>query len=419
MGTGQGISPFVTRLRQFGGATWRRFSQDRCWRMAAGLSYTSLLAVVPLSAIAFAMLAAFPVFEGVRDRFQDALFSNFLPQSAEAMRTYFDQFIANTTTLSAVGIIGLAATAVLLLGTIEADLNVIFRVKRPRPLIPRLLVFWAMITLGPLLVGASFSLSTYLFVATQWLGLDLLGGPLGVLGRFAPTALIIAGLSAFYMVIPNRRVPLKPALAGGIIAGVLFSLLRYSFGWYVAAFPTYQNVYGALSVVPIFLIWMYLSWTVVLLGAVITISAGEWGRAARGAHSGTQNAAEHLYRAVAILAVLYAASKSGHGVTQSDITEQCEHGEDAVEGMLASLSAATFVHQTEEGLWHLSRDMGEARLFDLYNALKLGVWDTSASHHQADISDGWRKRLADCLRAANTHAEHDMGMPLRDILQDG
>ena len=122
---------------------FRRFQADQCLRMAASLSYTSLLAAVPLTAIAFAMLAAFPVFEGVRESFQDVLFANFLPDAAESMREHFDKFVRNTATLSAVGIVALALTAILLLGTIESALNTIFRVTRPRRLGPRLLVFWA------------------------------------------------------------------------------------------------------------------------------------------------------------------------------------------------------------------------------------------------------------------------------------
>ena len=119
------------------GIAVKRFQGDQCLRMAASLSYTSLLAAVPLTAIAFAMLAAFPVFEGVRDNFQDVLFANFLPDAAESMREHFDKFVRNTTTLSAVGIVALALTAVLLLGTIESALNTIFRVTRPRRLGPR------------------------------------------------------------------------------------------------------------------------------------------------------------------------------------------------------------------------------------------------------------------------------------------
>ena len=206
--------------------SWYRFSDDRCLRMAASLSYTSLLAVVPLTAIAFSMLAAFPVFEGVRGDFQAALFSNFLPQSADAMREYFDQFVANTAKLTAVGIIGLAVTAILLLGTIEADLNVIFRVPRPRALIPRLLVFWAVLTLGPLLLGASFSLSTYFFALTQWAGLDQGTGPLERLTRLLPTVISLITLTLFYMIIPNRPVALRAAVVGGTIAGLMLGLLR-------------------------------------------------------------------------------------------------------------------------------------------------------------------------------------------------
>ncbi len=205
--------------------SWHRFSDDRCLRMAASLSYTSLLAVVPLTAIAFSMLAAFPVFEGVRGDFQAALFSNFLPQSADAMREYFDQFVANTAKLTAVGIIGLAVTAILLLGTIEADLNVIFRVPRPRALIPRLLVFWAVLTLGPLLLGASFSLSTYFFALTQWAGLDQGTGPLERLTRLLPTVISLITLTLFYMIIPNRPVALRAAVVGGTIAGLMLGLL--------------------------------------------------------------------------------------------------------------------------------------------------------------------------------------------------
>jgi len=258
------------------GIAVRRFQGDQCLRMAASLSYTSLLAAVPLTAIAFAMLAAFPVFEGVRESFQDVLFANFLPDAAESMREHFDKFVRNTTTLSAVGIVALALTAVLLLGTIESALNTIFRVTRPRRLGPRLLVFWAIITLGPLLLGASFSLSAYFFAATQWLGVDPATGTLGEAAKLLPTGIMMVLLTMFYVTIPNRPVALAGAVTGAIVAGLLIAALRKGFGFYVTHFPTYQNIYGALSAVPIFLIWTYLSWAVVLLGATLTATISEW-----------------------------------------------------------------------------------------------------------------------------------------------
>jgi len=396
----------IDRLTGFTGYAWERFAIDRCWRMAAGLSYTSLLAVVPLTAIAFSMLAAFPVFEGVREQFQDAVFANFLPQSAEAMRSYFDQFIQNTTTLSALGIIGLAATAILLLGTIEADFNAIFRVNQPRPLIPRLLVFWAMITLGPLVAGASFSLTTYLFIAGEWLGLNVLAGPLGWIGLFVPTLLIIIGLSAFYIVIPNRHVSRKAALTGGVLAGILFALLRKGFGWYVSTFPTYQNVYGALSVVPIFLIWMYLSWSVVLLGAVVTTTLGEWQRAGGRAPSRDRIGASRLNDALAVLRILTYASLMGHSTRRTELLRQTALAEDRVDGILAVLHGSEFVQPTSDDGWVLSRDMNHTTLFDLFDALSLAPNPTP----DGDL------RVSEFIHQARRSVQLSLKTPLRDIL---
>lgn len=400
------LNSAIRRLIDFTGYAWTRFISDRCWRMAAGLSYTSLLAVVPLTAIAFSMLAAFPVFGGVRERFQDVVFANFLPQSAEAMRSYFDQFIQNTTTLSAVGIIGLAATAVLLLGTIEADINAIFRIKRPRPLIPRLLVFWAMITLGPLLVGASFSLATYLFIASEWLGLDVLAGPLGWAGRLMPTVLIIAGMSVFFMAIPNRYVPPRAALAGGVVAGILFALLRKVFGWYVSTFPTYQNVYGALSVVPIFLIWMYLSWSVVLLGAVITTTLGEWHRAGGRAPAGNAMGAGRLNDALAVLTTLAEASLTGQVVRRNELLKTTTMVEDRMEGVLEALQSRGFVQLTADDGWVLSRDLSRTTLFDLFDALSLAP----------RLPRGESAGISQYINAARRGIQQNMDIPLHDVL---
>ncbi len=400
-------------IPEFIAYAWARFTQDRCWRMAAGLSYTSLLAVVPLTAIAFSMLAAFPVFEGVKDRFQDVVFANFLPQSAAAMRSYFDQFIQNTTTLSAVGIVGLAATAVLLLGTIEADLNAIFRVRKPRPLVPRLLVFWAMITLGPLLVGASFSLATYAFVAGEWMGLDVLAGPLGWIGRFVPTLLIIAGLAVFYMVIPNRHVPPRAALVGGIVAGILFALLRKVFGWYVATFPTYQNVYGALSVVPIFLIWMYLSWSVVLLGAVITTTLGEWFRA--GGKNPDEQALDSgmLDDALIVLKALFQHSREGRATGSNALLEETALAEDRTERVLEELGASGFVALTADEGWVISRDMNRTTLFELFDALSLPPHLPSPTSGE-DLSSA----AAVYIINARKSIRDSMDIPLAELLSE-
>ncbi len=395
---------------------WRRFKADRGWRMAAGLSYTSLLAIVPLAAITFSMLAAFPVFEGMREQIQDVIFSNLMPQSADSMRDQFDLFIANTTSLSSVGIIGIMATAILLFVTIEADLNVIFRVSKPRPLIPRLLVFWAMMTLGPVLVGAGLSLATYVFVASRWIGVDAIGGIVGwsVLGRVVSSLLMAAAFTVFYLVIPNRAVSPKAALIGGLSAGVLFTVLRQLFGWYVATFPTYQSIYGALSVVPIFLIWMFLSWTVVLLGAFITTAVTEWRRALRANEFASASPDERITIAVAILSVLYSGTKTGQATARARLIKRSLCDEEQVDMTLARLREFGFVETTSDDAWLLSRDMNTATLFDLYESLGLALSDDQGCQNDT----GWRKRLANHLGAARNRNQESMAVPLRNILQD-
>ncbi len=392
----------------------RRFTEGRCLRMAAGLSYTSLLAIVPLTAIAFAMLAAFPAFEGVREEAQDVLFSNFLPESASALRGYLDTFVANTSTLSTFGIVGLALTAILLLGAIEADMNAIFRVSRPRALAPRLLVFWALITLGPLLFGASFTLTTYFFAATRFMGVDVLAGPFGSLAGLAPTAILVLMLAGAYLVVPNRPVSLRAALYGGAFAGIAFSLLRQVFHWYVATFPAYQTMYGAVSVVPIFLVYMYLSWTVVLLGAVLTAALDEWRRAGGLAVLAGDRSSRRLVTALKVLSRMHQLSQDGHAASRFDLLRTAGVGDIQLETVLRALEGRRYVTETRRGRWVLSRDMGTVTLHDLYLALGLGVEDEELP----TTGDAWVRRLRACLDQARQNNRQALDVSLRELLEE-
>jgi membrane protein len=409
---GDRAGAIARRLGRFTAYVILRFREERCLRMAASLSYTSLLAIVPLTAIAFAMLAAFPVFEGMREQFQTALFANLLPDSAQAMRAYFDQFVRNTATLSAVGIVGLALTAVLLLGTIESSLNAIFQVTRPRAMVPRLMAFWALITLGPLLLGASFSLSTYLFAATEWLGLDVLSGPLGRTARLMPTAIIMVLLVFFYVVIPNRAVSFKGAAVGAVVAGVLFSMLRGVFGYYVVHFPTYQTIYGAVSVFPIFLVWMYLSWTVVLLGAVIAAAMGEWRLAGGRPGAGASTAEARLNAAIAVLAALLKTSRQGGALSQTRLVRLSGLSEQAAERILGELRAAKFVERTADKAWLLARDLKTATLFSLIDGLGLGVDEALAR----DLPSA--PRIGGYLADARRRTRDALDVSLSDLIDE-
>ncbi|MEQ8196086.1 MAG: YihY family inner membrane protein, partial [Rhodospirillales bacterium] len=370
------LSAWAGRLdlyRRFAAFLWHRFVENDCMRLAASLSYTSLLAIVPLTAIAFSMLAAFPVFEGVREHFQSVLFSNFLPQSAQAMREYFDQFVRNTAQLTAVGIVGLAVIAVLLLGTIESAMNAIFRVIRPRALLPRLLVFWALLTLGPLMLGASFSLSTYFFALTKSFGVEAFAGFFGSLTKLAPTAIMIVVFSLFYLIIPNRPIRFSNAVIGGVVAGVMFAVLREVFTLYVSSLPVYQTIYGAASIVPIFLIWTYLSWSAVLMGAVLTASLEEW-RSAQGMNASIERlrAGQRLVLAVNLLQVLFEAGRTGRGVSTKTFAKRSKYGTEAVERMLFELHKKRYLENTTTDTWVLARRLDDVTLYDLMRSLEIG-----------------------------------------------
>ena len=266
---------WLTQGRAFLAYVSRRFVDDRCPGIAATLSYTSLLALVPLAAIAFAILAVFPLFEGVRGEIQAFVFNNFVPDTGERLAEHFDGFVDNAGRLTSVGIAGLVVTATMLLATIGSALNAIFRVARPRRLVRRLLVYAAVIVLGPLILGASVVLATNIPALAEAAGIGAFTGLAGRLAWLVPVLIVIVAFSLLYAVVPNRTVPWRHAIAGGVAAGILFSTLRWAFALYLVTFPVYRTLYGALSVVPIFLVWMYLSWAVILFGAVLTASLAD------------------------------------------------------------------------------------------------------------------------------------------------
>lgn len=254
----------------------RHYHGVRCRQVAASLSYTSLLALVPLMAIIFAVLAAVPALEGFRHELQEFMFANLMPESGDTFAQYFAGFLANAGKMTGFGIIGLALTAVMLINTIFAAMNLIFHVQKPRPIPLRIAVYFGVLIAGPLVLAASFSLATYILTLTKALQVEAFTGLVGRLTRFVPALLLIFGFATFYKVVPNCRVAWRDALAGGLAAGLIFAGLRWLFGIYLIYFPTYQTIYGALSAVPVFLLWLFMSWSVVLAGAVVAASGPAW-----------------------------------------------------------------------------------------------------------------------------------------------
>ena len=260
---------FLHQVLQFTRSVTDHFFDNRCLRVASALSFTTLLALVPLMTVVFSMLSIFPVFEGWVADIESFLYRNFMPTANEVVQQNLHDFTTQAGKLTAVGLFFLVLSALLLLATIEDSFNDIWRLKKGRTIIQRVVIYWAVITLGPLLIGISLSLSSYLVSITD--SVDIL-----TFGRFnifmlslLPFVFECMAFVGLYMTVPNCRVRFCDALPGGIVAALLFEVAKSGFTYYVLSFGTYQVIYGALATIPLFLIWLYLSWIVVLVGAEI------------------------------------------------------------------------------------------------------------------------------------------------------
>lgn len=242
-------------------------------RVAAALSYTTLLAVVPFISIALAIFAAFPMFADVRMQVQDFLIQNFVPNLGENVQQYMAEFVGAAAKLTTIGIAGLAITAGLLLSTIESSFNFIFKIKKHRRIATKITLYWTIITLCPLLLGIAFSLKGYM------LKLQYFNGNTESLDFFTTVVahhlLTFAILWLSYFVVPNRKVRASSAAIGAAISFVMMSILHFGFGYFLQLNVTYRTLYGAMASVPLILVWMYSWWTVVLFGAVVTASLEE------------------------------------------------------------------------------------------------------------------------------------------------
>ena len=253
----------------------KRAKNDTIFRVAASLSYTSLIAIVPLLAIGLAIFSAFPVFSSARVQIEEFLMQNFIPSIEQEISQYLAEFVNAAAQLTTIGVVGLAITAILLLSTIENSLNFIFKVTRPRRFTTKITLYWTVITLGPLLLGATFSLRGYLFTLQKFMPHEMETGNI-ILSNLLPTFINMVLLMLVYVLVPNKKVRIKNAFIGSLIAVILFWVLRKSFGILVIENATYKTLYGALAALPVFLIWMYLAWSVVIFGAVVTASLEEF-----------------------------------------------------------------------------------------------------------------------------------------------
>lgn len=251
-----------------------RIQTDNILRVASSLSYTSLIALVPLIAIGLAVFSAFPVFNEIRMQLQDTIVQNLVPSISEEISQYFNEFISATAKLTTVGVIGIAVTAILLLSTIENSFNYIFKVYKPRSIKTKITLYWTIITLGPLLYGVGFSLRGYFYTLQKLMPNNI--GTDYFLSSILPSILSLGAIMLVYILVPNKKVKFVHAFVGAVIASIAFYIMRKFFGAFIASSVAYTTLYGALAAIPVLLVWLYFTWAVVIFGAAITAALGEY-----------------------------------------------------------------------------------------------------------------------------------------------
>ena len=252
-----------------------RVQEAMILRSASALSYTTLLAVVPFLAIVMSVFTIFPTFAGIRQQVQELLIQYLMPDVMENVQHYMTVFIKATSKLTTLGAVGIAVTAVLMLSTIESSFNFIFQVKRHRKITTKIWSYFFIIVICPLLLGVALYLKGYLLTIKYLNGEHLMGFGM-IFTIILPQLLTFGVLWLAYILVPNRKVHPINACWGALAACVMMFILRVGFGYFLVLNVTYKTIYGALATVPVLLVWMYLWWTVVLSGAILTAALAEF-----------------------------------------------------------------------------------------------------------------------------------------------
>ncbi|MHA4871302.1 YihY family inner membrane protein [Duganella sp. PWIR1] len=409
----------------------RRLREESLPQVAGSLTFTTVFAMVPLLTIALAIFTTFPLFATFRQSLEAYFVSSVMPKSVSStILNYLTMFASKASRLSAVGAVTLTFTSIAMMSLIERVFNRIWRVRGQRSLTKRILVYWALITLGPLLIGVSLTLSSQVFMATS----DLVGH-VPVLGALIYTALSLALTTAtftlLYVAVPNRDVDWRDAAWGGLVAGLAFELAKRGFSVFITQFPTYSKIYGALAAVPLFLLWIYLSWLITLFGALL-VAALPVVKYERWWHE-AQPGGEFV-DAMAILKVLHVACKCGDTalVSAAQIRSRTRLGFDEMDNLLERMMAEGWVGRvpvaapprvqwgkrvSEGDHWVILANVDKLTLAEVY---RLFVF-TGAPVNAGVIADGDDERdrqaareAASLAREVETAVESGLGKTLAD-----
>lgn len=338
----------------------RRLNEERVPQVAASLTFTTLLALVPVLTVTVALVSVFPVFDEWSGTFMEFINRNIVPQGADMVFDYISRFKEKASKLTAIGSLMLIVTSLMLIQTIDSAFNRIWRVNSRRPFFMQMLVYWAILTVGPLLLGIGVSL---IFGALGQNGLEHYVPQLAKALR-AATGISFSTflLWSLYRFAPNRYVPGKHALAGAFFTAVCLETARTLFAWYMSNFDGYTSIYGAFAAVPFFLMWLNLLWMFVLAGAVLTSSLSYWRGEAFRRQFSTHGRFDDVLK---ILLLLEAAQQNGEAMQVQELRRHINMGFDELGELLEKLARYGYVYSGRQG-WVLKMSSDAIALDELF-----------------------------------------------------
>lgn len=388
----------------------RQFYRQRGLQIASSLSYATLLAVVPLMTVMYSFLSGFPVFERMGELVENFIINNFVPAIGDTIHQYLRGFSERASQLTVTGISFLIVIALMLLATIDNALNVIWHVRVRRRPVARFLVYWAILTLGPLLVGTGIVVTTYVLSLSVISDVEATLGLNTKLLTYIPFLTSATAFTLLYILLPNCTVSHRHALVGGIIAAVMFEYSKYGFGIYVRSFTTYEDIFGAIAVIPIFLIWIYTSWVIVILGAHITFCMSAFRLSAE--MMDKKGPDWTFTDACRVIRALWLAQKSGDALTVNGLRKsgvRIPHYQ--INEIMNALHESNWIQMDPKGGWLLSRDMAELTLMDLYRIIPNRIRLQSEGMFEGDET----LRLNELMQTYNKNLNDLFSVPFKSI----
>ncbi|RZF49766.1 YihY family inner membrane protein [Acinetobacter halotolerans] len=389
----------------------RRFEADRCREQAGSLTYTTLFAVVPMLTVFLVIISSIKALEPARQQLQQLIYSNFLPKSTIAFDKALSAFTDKSSNLTIIGILFLFVTTVLMLSSIENVFNRIWRVKETRSGLVGFMRYWTIISLGPILLGSAFVLSSAVasmnILSNNFAGYQLDGAFLLWLISFLLT---VFGFFILYWTIPNRNVPIVSAIIAACFSATVFEILKRLFGWIMSNFTSYEIVYGAFAAIPIFLLWIFLSWNIILLGVEISYALTAF-------HSGKEQKRHPIMMLLDILELFYKKQQVGNSVSEHELLDIVGRGElGRLPSYILQLEAQNLIKRTDNDEYVLVRNLAQVDFWSFFTALPypLPLRDDVSNVHQ---DDEWMEKIGPALIESNDYLAAKLSIPLSTIFE--